>query len=196
MENQIQPEQKIEQNNSQLTKKERRQMKREEKRKEQEKVKEAKGRKNMLLWGGLIILAALGAFFLFRYLFTTPKDGTLAADILKTCVNHTSPGMHIHPDLRIEINGEREDIPANIGISGNCMRPLHTHDSMGKIHVEFPRAHNFTLGDFFHVWDKPFPDAITMTVNGQANTEYENLILKDHDQIEIEYAKQEGGERL
>lgn len=36
------------------------------------------------------------------------------------------------------------------------MRPLHTHDTSGQIHVEPIVARDITIGDFFLVWGKVF----------------------------------------
>jgi len=44
------------------------------------------------------------------------------------------------------------------------------------------------LSDFFAVWGKDmrsFGKNMKMTVNGQENTEYENYLMNDHDQIEL-----------
>lgn len=164
-------------------------MRREEKKQEAEKTKKAKGRKGMLVWVVAMVLAVGAGFGIFRYFISGADNTAGGLDVTKICVNHVGSGMHIHTDLRIGINESRQEIPANIGVSANCMRPLHTHDNTGKIHVEFPRQHNFTLGEFFKVWDKPFPGEISITVNGEPNTEYENLILRDQDRIEIKYAK-------
>jgi len=70
------------------------------------------------------------------------------------------------------------------------MRPVHTHDSTGIIHVEFPRKHDFTLRDFFTVWDEPFNKegySVSLTVNDEESLERESLILRDGDKIEIKY---------
>ena len=45
-------------------------------------------------------------------------------------------------------------IPANVGLDATCTRPLHTHDVSGTIHVEPAVDHNFTVGDFFLIWNK------------------------------------------
>lgn len=34
--------------------------------------------------------------------------------------------------------------------------PIHTHDDTGIIHIESPVKRDFTLADFFAVWNKPF----------------------------------------
>ncbi|MBI4085907.1 MAG: hypothetical protein HY433_01535 [Candidatus Liptonbacteria bacterium] len=107
--------------------------------------------------------------------------------------------FHIHPRLRIVINGAEQIIPASIGVSPSCMHPLHTHDTIGTIHIESPEQRDFTLGDFFAVWNKPFDKSqvldykadatheIVMAVGGQPSDAYENLIFKDNQQIVIEY---------
>jgi len=120
-------------------------------------------------------------------------------DIAMSCTLDMFTQFHIHPNLTIIINGVQQTIPANTGISLTCLHPIHTHDDTGKIHVESPEQRDFTLGDFFAVWGKTFNknqildsvvDAnheIVMTVNGKENFDYENLVLRDLDQIVIEY---------
>ncbi len=120
-------------------------------------------------------------------------------EIAMSCTLDMYTQFHIHPHLRIIINGAEQIIPASIGISLSCMHPLHTHDTTGTIHVEAPEQRDFTLGDFFAVWNKPFDknqvldykaDAaheIAMTVDGQPSGAYENLVFKDNQQIVIEY---------
>lgn len=45
-------------------------------------------------------------------------------------------------------------IPANVGLSANCNRPIHTHDTSGTLHVETDVNRNYTLQDFFLIWGK------------------------------------------
>ena len=47
-------------------------------------------------------------------------------------------------------------IPANTGFDPSCARPLHTHDVSGTLHVETVINRNYTLGDFFLIWNKIF----------------------------------------
>lgn len=120
-------------------------------------------------------------------------------ELAMSCTLDMYTQFHIHPHLRIVINGQEETIPANIGVTFGCMHPLHIHDTTGKIHVESPEQRDFTLGDFFAVWNKPFSKnellgeraddthEITMTVNGARSEEYENLIFIDKQEIVIEY---------
>ncbi len=112
--------------------------------------------------------------------------------------SHKNLRNHIHQNLEIIIDGVEREIPSNIGISQGIMRPIHTHDSTGEIHVEGPCVRAFTLGEFFEIWKKEFNSTkifdkttengtLKMTVNGQENNEFGNLILKDDDEIVIEY---------
>jgi hypothetical protein len=134
-----------------------------------------------------------------------PKSGSVTgdephADILASCIQHTNVSLHIHPELTIMINGEKQVIPANVGIDpGGCMHPVHTHDASGQVHIEYLYPVDFTLGDFFAIWGKEFSStnlmgteadathAVTMTVNGQPSSAYENLVLKDKDKIAVSY---------
>src|SRR3990172_10183718 len=109
--------------------------------------------------------------------------------ITEMCVNHGGIGSHTHAPLEIYINGVKETIPASIGVAASCMRPVHTHDDSGMIHIELPSAREATLGDFFTVWGKAcsadqlmdyYRDAshvITMTVDDVPSTALSSHVL-------------------
>lgn len=105
---------------------------------------------------------------------------------------HNGLAMHIHPKLTIVANGQRQEIPANIGIlDDGQMLPLHTHDASGTIHVESPTQREFRLKNFFEVWDQPlsptqimgFSGTVTMIVDSRPSTEFGELVLKDNQNI-------------
>ena len=116
-----------------------------------------------------------------------PDDATLAE--------------HIHPHLTILVDGQRQTIPADIGISLGQYGalPLHTHDTSGTIHVETTVPYIFRLKDFFTVWGQTFNrhdilghttgngHKITMTVDGRPSQAFGNVVLRDHEQIVIKY---------
>lgn len=101
-------------------------------------------------------------------------------------------GLHWHPHLDIIIKDEKQIIPANIGI-GISHAPIHTHDGTGVLHLEFSGLvikNDIKLGEFFKIWNKPFNSfgaLKKMLVNGKENTEFENYLMQDNDQIEIRY---------
>jgi hypothetical protein len=116
---------------------------------------------------------------------------------------HNGLAVHFHPHLTIIINGQQQVIPANTNIMLNpngeptLLLPIHTHDDSGTLHVESPVVRTFFLKDFFDIWGRPFDQThilnfhttasnpVTMTVNGQPNNQYGNLVLADGQQIVI-----------
>ena len=109
-------------------------------------------------------------------------------------------GLHWHPELEIYVNGEKHEIPANIGIGGRYsaqpmgMSAIHTHEDLPIIHLEFSglvRESDIRLGKFFEVWGKSFREFgpnVSMTVTGVENTEFENYIMQDGDKIVLRYS--------
>ena len=101
-------------------------------------------------------------------------------------------GLHSHPLLEIYVKGEKVEIPQNIGL-GATHRPVHTHDDLPIIHLEFSgvvRKEDVMLGEFFKSWNRDmrsFGSIVHMTVNGKENTEYENYVMRDGDKIELRY---------
>ena len=79
------------------------------------------------------------------------------------------------------------------------MAPTHTHDTSGLIHIESTAVRDYTLGDLFNVWGVKFTDTcimdkcndgtktVKMFVNGQPNAEFSNYVMKDNDEIVIQY---------
>ncbi len=175
---------------------------------------------------GIIIaiaaIAVLGlGLFLFRQDAKNPKNndpyaGKSSRDLALMCDAQEHVVLHIHPVLTINVNGQKQAIPANVGIEGlgtnpatheqaatqaTCLHFLHTHDATGTLHVESPIQMDYHLSDFFAVWGKQFNKTqildskvddshkISMTVNGKDSTAFENVVLKDQDQIVINYDK-------
>lgn len=116
-------------------------------------------------------------------------------------LNFTAPNepIHWHPHLTIMIDGKKETIPANIGLSGAEML-IHTHATDGILHMENsrPTKKTVTLGYFFEVWGKKLSKdcifdfctdkgTLKMSVNGKENFEFENYFMQDGDNIIIEY---------
>lgn len=103
--------------------------------------------------------------------------------------------FHWHPELTIYVKGEKQEIPANIGTVGGH-KPMHTHvedASKGVLHLEFSGAaqkDDIKLSRFFEIWGKDmqsFGSNVTMTVNGEPNTELGEYVFKDADKIELRY---------
>ncbi len=146
------------------------------------------------------IIVILGTVLFIAFLIIWGRSSTDTAtagywpgtDIECLPSGHQSLALHIHPVLSINVNGEEEAIPGNIGISGNCMAEVHTHEPNGVLHLEsVHQGKEFVLGDFFKVWGEPLEREefqLAMTVDGEESNELGDLVLKDHQQIVLEYS--------
>ncbi|MEK7537194.1 MAG: hypothetical protein AAB584_02005 [Patescibacteria group bacterium] len=121
---------------------------------------------------------------------TTPEDEILSRR-----------GIHWHPELFIFTKGQKQEIPANLGI-GIRHESIHTHDSSGVLHLEVQglvRKKDTQLRRFFEIWGEQFNQncilefcngsngTVKMFVNGNPNTEFENYQMQNNDKIEIRY---------
>jgi hypothetical protein len=117
---------------------------------------------------------------------------------------------HIHAHLTVYVNGALRPIPAGIGVvapaaqqtdngafdsATRCYYWLHVHAQDGVIHVESPTQTNYTLGQFFAIWQQPLsatrigPDKGTLTVfvNGTRYTgDPAAIALTSHEDIQID----------
>ena len=155
-------------------------------------MKTSNGVKNIFIIGGLATLLLIGGVWWLNSLQESDPN------IIST------QGVHWHPQIEVYVKGEKQEIPANIGIGPQYasmptfdvsmrMTAMHTHEPDGTIHLEFPARvtkEDTTLGNFFRIWGKDFMSfgsSVTMTVNGEENTKLENYEMKDGDKIELRY---------
>ncbi len=111
--------------------------------------------------------------------------------------------MHFHQSLTLVIDGKPATVPAQIGIDPTLwkdhsldsngmqgMAPLHTHDTSGTIHVESYANRYYTFGQLVDIWGLNLSGykQVTMTVNGQPVSDYQNYILKDGDKIILSFS--------
>ena len=169
-----------------LTKKERKELKRQEKLQTKEAVSRQHQIKKLTKWVGWSAFSVAIIGGLVWYAATRPPIPE--SDIV------SRSAFHWHPELAIYVKGEKQELPPNIGI-GAVHQPIHTHDdsNQGIIHMEFQgltRKQDTTLGQFFGNWDKDinsFGVDMKMTVNGEENIEYGDYVMQDKDKIELRY---------
>ena len=177
-----------------ISKQEKRELRREKKEGEAARVGRRRLLRKIIKISVPLILSALLIGGLIWYFRSQPAIS--GSDII------TKNGIHSHPELLIYIKGKKQVIPANIGISAFGENPIHTHDDMGVIHLEFSgivKKTDTRLAKFFEVWGKQFsancvfdkcngPDGrVKMFVNGVPNSDFGNYEMKDGDKIEIRY---------
>lgn len=82
------------------------------------------------------------------------------------CLAIEGAQQHVHPYLRIVLEGRAVTIPAYVGIRDvgggqACFEPVHTHDASGIIHIESASAtQSYTLADFFAIWRATYGTAL------------------------------------
>ncbi len=108
-------------------------------------------RRRTIIFGVALVLAVAGGLGGYGLYNTVAHPGGPYGSFPLPCASATP--LHVHPYLRIVIDGNNITIPASIGINGGCLEPLHTHDASGIIHVEAPdTSTQYTLGQFFEIW--------------------------------------------
>lgn len=151
--------------------------------------------KKSIIWV-IIILVLLGILFAWPAI-SNPARGKISAwhdEGIDCLPSHTRAELHIHPTLTITVDGELEVIPSNTGIVRGCMAEVHTHDASGTIHIESALAvKDFTLSQFLFIYEKPFVRegySMKMMVDGVESNAGEGLVLKDKQQIKLDYIKE------
>ena len=139
---------------------------------------------------------------------STPEENKyLKSDICYYTLQGIKSDYHYHLQLNITINGERVEIPTNVGFEKDengetlFLHPIHTYDNSGRVHVETTKDATAKLGFFFEIWGEEFSSEkimgysvnethnLEMTVNEQKVDTFEETILEPLIEIEITYKK-------
>lgn len=99
----------------------------------------------------IVAVVAAGAAGAFLY---QPSQAAAISGV--ECNRNEFFNYHVHSHLDVFVDGQKEQVPSNIGIltSPSCLYWLHTHDNDGVIHVESPQTREFTLGQFLNIWEQ------------------------------------------
>jgi len=160
-------------------------------------------KKPIFMISGIIIVLIIGYFVLFNN-GSEEKPLITAGDEISINLDEVPKRpIHWHPTLTVIMKGARQTIPANLGGTAGRHLPIHTHDTSGTLHVENsrPTPETVTLGYFFDkIWRKTFnsncildacngPDgSLIFTVNGEPNFKFDKYVLKDRDNVVIEFS--------
>jgi len=107
--------------------------------------KKKKLTKQQLIIPPILVGGAIGIALAINMIIVGPPP-------LEQCIPSENMPFHLHAYLNVTLNGEPFTVPANIGITSDCVKPLHTHDTNGTIHVEFVKPTRFSLGIFVELW--------------------------------------------
>jgi hypothetical protein len=117
-----------------------------------------------------------------------------AQDPLYQCIESEDQPYQAFVTISITVDGRQAVVPKDIGITDSCIRPIHTHDTSGLIHVAFERPYDFKLGHFLWYWNFDIIkyDA-TVYLNGQnVEEKYLDTVLKDGMTINMDFRSKNG----
>jgi len=103
---------------------------------------------------------------------------------LKVCINDRETPYKIKATLEIIIDGQKADIPANIGLKdGECHRTMYTLTDDGTIYAEWEEEYPWEIGHFLWMWEFPLRDMdqekSTVFVNGKESSKFINHPLQE-----------------
>ena len=102
---------------------------------------------------------------------------------LKVCINDRITPYKIKASLELIVDGEKAEIPANIGFDDGCKRTMYTLTNDGTIYAEWVEEYPFEIGHFLWMWDFPLRDMdqskSTMYVNGKESEHFINHPLQE-----------------
>ena len=113
-------------------------------------------------------------------------------DPLKVCINDRDTPFKIKATLELIIDGQKADIPANIGLNdGECHRTMYTLTNDGTIYAEWEEEYPFEIGHFLWMWDFPLRDMdqnkSTVYVNGKESPHFINHPLQEGHHYKAEF---------
>ncbi len=104
----------------------------------------------------VLVVTLIGTIAFIAYSLTYYSGQSFPA-YLNRCIPLTGrPDYISNPLIQIFIHGQNQTVPANIGVIGRCIRPIHTRATLGVIDIDDFENRDYTLGDFFLVWGNTY----------------------------------------
>lgn len=102
---------------------------------------------------------------------------------LKVCINDRETPYKISATLELWVDGQKAEIPANVGFENGCQRTMYTVSDDGVIYAEWEEEYPFEIGHFLWMWDFPLRDMdqskSTIYVNGKESPHFINAPFQD-----------------
>lgn len=107
-------------------------------------AKRKKTLKFLLITAGIAVTVGLGSMAVQQWL---NMDNPL-----KVCINNRNTPYKISATLELYVDGQKAEIPANIGINEGCKHSLYTLSNDGAIYAEWEKEYPFEIGHFLWTW--------------------------------------------
>lgn len=121
-----------------------------------------------------------------------------ADDPLYQCINGRDINYQISATFEIYVDGVKQSIPANIGITKNCQRSIYTLSDDGVIHAAWTKKYPFEIGHF--LWLSGF-DIRAMDdkkskiyVDGVESSDFIHTVLQDGAHYKAEFVSKNSEE--
>ena len=129
----------------------------------------------------LLLTAVIGAV---AVLFTTMIVNPIIGEQPRSaCINDIEKNWKISFTVELFVDGEKADIPANIGFEGECQRAIYTLSDDGKVYAEWKEDPEFEIGHFLWIWEFPLRDMdqskSKLYVNDKESEHFINHPLQD-----------------
>ncbi|MDX1595879.1 MAG: hypothetical protein R3327_02960 [Nitrosopumilaceae archaeon] len=102
---------------------------------------------------------------------------------LKVCINERDTPYKISATLDLYVDGQKAEIPANVGFKDGCQRTMYTLSDDGVIYAEWEEEYPFEIGHFLWMWDFPLRDMdqskSTIYVNDKESPHFINHPFQD-----------------
>jgi len=135
------------------------------------------------------------------------------SDPLKVCIENLHTPYKMSVTLELYVDGNKADIPANIGfgdslgddlLASDCQRTMYTLTDDGTIYAEWEEEYPFEIGHFFWIWtnyhEGGFPkkdmldEKSRILVNGVESPFYVNALLVQGHHYKAEFTTKEHDE--
>lgn len=151
------------------------------------------------IWILICFIGIIGLSFFFYHAALT--QSTYEGLPTVPCIDYTKPIVqNFSFTLSIQVDNKPYPLNPQIGHDyGNCLHDIFVDDSSGKVNVRANDNEQFTLGQFFDVWQKTFTPQqifdlqtssthhIVVTVNGKTIDQYQNILLQPNQNIIVTY---------
>ena len=107
-------------------------------------TKRRKTIKFLLITAGIAIAVGLGS--------TALQAVANQDNPLKVCINDRNTTYKIKATLELYVDGQKAEIPANIGIEDGCTHSLYSLTNDGTIYAEWDEEYPFEIGHFLWTW--------------------------------------------
>jgi len=125
------------------------------------------------------------------------------SDPLKVCIEDRNTPYKMSVTLELYVDGNKADIPANIGFEGtidgllesDCQHALYTLTDDGTIYVEWEEEYPFEIGHFLWIWEFPMKDMdeskSRIIMDGKESDRFIHTLLKDGSVYRAEFYSEE-----